>query len=71
MTGVQTCALPIYVARTAGRIRETHQWLGWTPTTDLASGLRQQVAWHRLERSARTAASGAEAAFAVDTGGLR
>jgi len=59
------------VARTAGRIRETHQWLGWTPTTDLASGLRQQVAWHRLERSARTAPSGAEAAFAVDTGGLR
>lgn len=34
------------VARTAGRIELARERLGWSPTTDLRSGLAQQVAWH-------------------------
>ena len=56
------------VARTAGRIRATQKWLGWSPATDLTSGLRHQVAWHRLQRRTTTAGSGAGAALAADAG---
>ena len=34
------------VQRTAGRIDMAQERLGWSPTTDLRSGLAQQVAWH-------------------------
>jgi len=34
------------VQRTAGRIDTARERLGWSPTTDLRSGLAQQVAWH-------------------------
>ena len=34
------------VPRTAGRIDMARERLGWSPKTDLRSGLAQQVAWH-------------------------
>ncbi len=34
------------VQRTAGRIDMAQERLGWSPRTDLRSGLAQQVAWH-------------------------
>ena len=34
------------VPRTAGRIELARERLGWSPTTDLRSGLARQVAWH-------------------------
>ena len=34
------------VQRTAGRIDLAKERLGWSPSTDLRSGLAQQVAWH-------------------------
>ena len=34
------------VQRTAGRIDMAKERLGWSPPTDLRSGLAQQVAWH-------------------------
>ena len=34
------------VQRTAGRIDLAQERLGWSPRTDLRSGLAQQVAWH-------------------------
>jgi len=34
------------VPRTAGRIDMAREWLGWSPTVDLRSGLARQVAWH-------------------------
>jgi UDP-glucuronate 4-epimerase len=35
------------VARTRGRTAATREHLGWTPTTDLRTGLAAQVAWQR------------------------
>lgn len=40
------------VPRTAGQIALTRACLGWTPRTDLATGLANQVAWHRARRGA-------------------
>jgi nucleoside-diphosphate-sugar epimerase len=59
------------VARTAGRIRATQTSLGWSPATDLTTGLRHQVAWHRLQRGTRAAVSDTRAALAAETGGRR
>jgi UDP-glucuronate 4-epimerase len=38
------------VERTAGRIDLTRERLGWSPRTDLQSGLAEQVAWHVRRR---------------------
>lgn len=35
------------VARTGGSIEEAGRLLGWQPEVDLATGLMEQVAWHR------------------------
>jgi UDP-glucuronate 4-epimerase len=40
------------VPRTAGNIATTREHLGWAATTDLRSGLRLQLEWHRALRRA-------------------
>jgi len=35
------------VARTGGDITQARKILGWEPTTDIRTGLIQQIAWHR------------------------
>lgn len=39
------------VPRTAGQITTARQHLGWTPRTDLRTGLMQQLAWHQELRT--------------------
>lgn len=38
------------VARTESRTSETRSALGWTPVTDIYTGLTRQVEWHRQRR---------------------
>jgi nucleoside-diphosphate-sugar epimerase len=35
------------VPRTEGRTAAAHQYLGWSPVTDLRTGLRRQLGWHQ------------------------
>jgi nucleoside-diphosphate-sugar epimerase len=35
------------VARTGGATQRASRWLGWEPSTDLATGVMAQAAWHR------------------------
>jgi nucleoside-diphosphate-sugar epimerase len=42
------------VRATGGRIERAAELLGWSPEIDVASGLAQQVAWHRA-RAGRAA----------------
>ncbi|MDF2967853.1 MAG: NAD-dependent epimerase/dehydratase family protein [Nocardioidaceae bacterium] len=35
------------VPRTAGDISMAQEWLGWSPTVDLRTGLARQIEWHR------------------------
>lgn len=59
------------VARTAGRIRATKDFLGWSPATDLGTGLRHQVAWQRSQRTARPAQPTASATSVAAAAGDR
>jgi UDP-glucuronate 4-epimerase len=57
------------VQRTAGRIDMAQERLGWSPATDLRSGLAKQVAWHislredRQEAGQRDGAASLASAF--------
>jgi UDP-glucuronate 4-epimerase len=43
------------VHRTGGSTERVRELLGWFPTTDLRTGLRRQLDWHRGRRGATTA----------------
>lgn len=43
---------------TAGEILPARQYLGWTPGTDLHTGLERQIAWHRTLREVSVHRSG-------------
>ncbi len=42
------------VLRTSGSTAAARRLLGWTPRTELRTGLAAQVAWHRAQRAERT-----------------
>ena len=63
MTGVQTCALPIYradVNATWANIDKARRWLAWSPRVRFQEGLESLVGWYRDNASwARSIETGA------------
>jgi nucleoside-diphosphate-sugar epimerase len=70
-TALAECAeRPGDVPRTEGLIDTARRYLDWSPTTDLLTGLRRQVAWHtELRAAAVTGAPGGDLSLVPAVGG--